>query len=151
MSLRITMPSIFSLIIAGQIPGRFAYADDQCVVFSTIEPISPGHMLVVPRDEIATFVDAPDDLLGHLMMVAKRVGLAQQAGFPGTRAVLMVAGFDVPHLHLHVFSIADQTGMSFANAKAADGASLDADCQIVRQGLKDLGFGAFVPPEMTRL
>jgi len=145
------MPSVFSLIIAGQIPGRFAYADDQCVVFSTIEPISPGHMLVVPRQEIAAFVDAPDDLIAHLMVVAKRVGLAQQAGFPGTRAVMMVAGFDVPHLHLHVFSLADQGGMSFANAKPADAASLDAGCQIVRGKLADLGFGDFVPPEMSRL
>ena len=145
------MPSVFSSIIAGQIPGRFAYADDQCVVFSTIEPISQGHMLVVPRQEIASFVDAPDDLLGHLMAVAKRIGLAQQSAYPGTRAVMMVAGFDVPHLHLHVFSIADQTGMSFANAKAADAASLDAGCEAVRSGLVGLGFGAFVPPEMSRL
>jgi len=145
------MSSVFSLIIAGQIPGRFAYADDQCVAFSTIEPISPGHMLVVPREEIANFVDAPDDLLGHLMTVAKRVGLAQQAAYPGTRAVMMVAGFDVPHLHLHVFSLADQTGMTFANAKPADAASLDADCETVRKALASLGFGAFVPPEMTRL
>jgi len=145
------VPSVFSLIIAGQIPGRFAYADEDCVVFSTIEPISPGHMLVVPRQEIANFVDAPDSLLGHLMTVAKRIGLAQQAAYPGTRAVMMIAGFDVPHLHLHVFSLADQTGMSFANAKAADDASLDAGCESVRQGLAELGFGAFVPPEMTRL
>jgi len=145
------MPSVFSLIIAGQIPGRFAYADDQCVAFSTIEPISPGHMLVVPRQEIVAFVDAPDDLLGHLMTVAKRIGLAQQAGFPGTKAVMMIAGFDVPHLHLHVFSLDDQTRMSFANAKAADAASLDAGCQIVRQSLTDLGFGGFVPPSMSRL
>jgi len=145
------MPSVFSLIVAGQIPGRFAYADDRCVVFSTIEPISPGHMLVVPRQEIAAFVDAPDDLLGHLMVVAKRIGSAQQAGFPGTRAVLMVAGFDVPHLHLHVFSLADQAGMSFAHAKPADPVSLDAGCRTVRQSLVDLGFGDFVPPDLSRL
>ena len=144
------MATVFSRIIAGELPGRFAYADEECVVFSTIEPIAPGHMLVVPRQEIAAFTDAPDDLLGHLMVVAKHVGLAQQAVFPGTRAVMMVAGFDVPHVHLHVFSLADQTRMSFANANPADAASLDSDCEAVRGGLRDLGFGDFVPATMDR-
>lgn len=145
------MASVFSLIMAGEVPGRFAYADEACAVFSTIEPIAPGHMLVVPRQEIAAFTDVPDDLLGHLMVVAKRVGLAQQAVFSGTRAVLMVAGFDVPHVHLHVFSLADQKKMSFANAKPADAASLDRDCELVRRGLREIGFGSFVPAQMDRL
>jgi len=145
------MPSIFSRIISGEIPGRFAYADDECVAFTTIEPINPGHMLVVPRLEVEAFVDTPDDLLGHLIMVAKRVGLAQQNAYPGTRAVLMIAGFDVPHLHLHVVSIEDQRRMGFGNAHPASGEELDASCEAVRKELVELGFGGFVPPDMARL
>jgi len=145
------MTSIFSRIIAGEIPGRFAYADDQCVVIATIEPISPGHMLVVPRREIDAFVDTPDKLLGHLIAVAKRVGLAQQAAFPGTRAVLMIAGFDVPHLHLHAVSIEDQRRMGFGNAHPAEDDDLDAACEAVRAALTELGFGSFVPAEMGTL
>ena len=145
------MTSVFSRIIDGEIPGRFAYVDDQCVVFSTIEPIAPGHMLVVPRQEIDAFVDTPDELLGHLIQVAKRIGLAQQAAYPGTRAVLMIAGFDVPHLHLHAVSIEDQRRMGFGNAHPASGDELDADCQAVRQQLVKLGFGAFVPADMRHL
>jgi len=145
------MTTVFSRIIAGQIPGRFAYADDQCVAIATIEPIAPGHTLVIPRQEVASFTEAGDDLLGHLMTVAKRVGLAQQAAFPGTRAVLMIAGFDVPHLHLHVVPLADQADMTFAHAHPASGADLDAACEAVRHGLCDLGYGAFVPPQMDSL
>jgi len=139
--------SLFSRIIAGEIPGRFAYADDTCVVFSTIEPIAPGHMLVVPRAEVASFVDAPDDLLAHLAVVAKRVGLALQAVYPGTRAVMMIAGFDVPHLHLHVVAARGMGDMSFANARPADGDDLDAACEAVRDALRDLGYGANVPAD----
>ncbi|MCL2783239.1 MAG: HIT family protein [Propionibacteriaceae bacterium] len=145
------MTTVFSRIINGEIPGRFAYADQLCVVFATIEPIAPGHMLVVPRQEVDAFVDTDDDLLAHLMMVAKRVGLAQQAAYPGTRAVMMIAGFDVPHLHLHVLSLAHQSAMTFANARAGSGDDLDAACEAVRAGLVQLGFGGFVPNEMAHL
>jgi len=145
------MTSIFTRIIDGGLPGRFAYADDVCVALATIEPIAPGHMLVVPRVETEKFVDAPDDVLGHLTMVAKRIGLAQEAAFPGTRAVLIIAGFDVPHLHLHVLSVADQTMVDFGHAHPADAASLDAGCQAVRAALADLGYGDFVPVDMARL
>lgn len=142
------MTTIFSRIIAGELPGRFAYADDQCVAFSTIEPITPGHMLVVPRAEVASFVDAPDDLLGHLIVVAKRIGLAQQMAYPGTRAVMMIAGFDVDHLHLHVCAAVDQSEMTFAHARPASAEDLDAACEAVREALRRLGFGDFVPGNM---
>ena len=108
-------------------------------------------MLVVPRQEVDAFVDTPDELLGHLIVVAKRIGLAQQAAYPGTRAVLMIAGFDVPHLHLHAVSIEDQRRMGFGNARPAEGDELDASCRAVRAALVELGFGAFVPPDMGRL
>jgi len=140
--------TVFSRIIAGELPGRFAYADDQCVVFATIEPIAPGHMLVVPREEFESYVETPDDLLGHLMGVAKQIGLAQQIAFPGTRAVLMIAGFDVPHLHLHVCSIPDQSSMTFARAHSAGAGELDAACQAVREGLRKIGDAQFVPTDM---
>lgn len=145
------MSSVFSSIIAGQLPGRFAYADDTCVVLSTIEPIVDGHMLVIPRQEVNSFVEAGDELLGHLMMVAKRVGLALQQAYPGTRAVMIIAGFDVAHLHLHVFPALDQASMVFALAHTVPGEQLDTACALVRQALTDIGYGAFVPPNMTSL
>jgi len=143
--------TVFTKIIAGEIPGRFAYADDRCVVFATIEPIAPGHMLVVPRVEVDSFVDADDDLLGQMMIVSKRIGLAQQLAYPGTRAVMMIAGFDVPHLHFHVCPVVQQSAMTFARAHAASPADLDAACESVRAALIELGYGDFVPAEMASL
>lgn len=145
------MTSVFTRIIEGELPGRFAYADDQCVVIATIEPIVDGHMLVIPRTPVADFVDADDAVLGHLICVAKRIGLAQQQAYPGTRAALIIAGFDVPHLHLHVFPARDQKAMTFARAHTVPDESLDAACAAVRSGLQAIGYGQYVPASMTRL
>ncbi len=75
------MTTLFTKIIAGQIPGRFVWADDVAVAFGTIAPITDGHMLVVPRDEVVQLTEASDDLLAHLMVVARTLGQAQQAAW----------------------------------------------------------------------
>ena len=99
------MASVFTQIIEGSIPGRFVWRDDRCVAFSTIAPIAPGHMLVVPIAEVDHWVDLEPDLAGHLMVVARAVGEAQMAAFSPTRIGLMIAGLEVPHAHVHVIPI----------------------------------------------
>ena len=86
------MASVFSKIISGEFSGLFAWADDRCVAFATIEPISAGHLLVVPRDEVPAFTQADDDLLAHLARVAKIIGRAQEQAFEAPRAALIIAG-----------------------------------------------------------
>ena len=97
------MSSVFTAIIHGDLPGSIIYSDDVCVALLTITPHTRGHALVVPREEINAWTDAPDDLLAHLTSVAKRIGRAQLAEFGGTRSGLMIQGYGVDHLHLHVF------------------------------------------------
>ena len=75
------MTTVFSRIIAGEIPGRFVWSDDRCAAFLTIEPLQPGHVLVVPREEISHWVDLPTDLAGHVFAVAQTIGKAQQQAF----------------------------------------------------------------------
>mgnify|MGYP000618358527 CR=1 FL=1 len=70
-------PSIFTRIIAGEIPGRFVWADDVCVAFATIEPQTPGHVLVVPREQVTTLVDADEATVAHLAVVARRIAATQ--------------------------------------------------------------------------
>ena len=82
------MATLFTRIIDGEIPGRFVWSDEVCVAFATIAPISDGHVLVVPRAEVDRFTAAPDDLLAHLMSVAKVIGSAQEAAFGAPRAAL---------------------------------------------------------------
>ncbi|MDR0836984.1 MAG: HIT family protein [Propionibacteriaceae bacterium] len=139
------MSTIFSKIIAGEIPGRFVWKDDVCAVFATIEPITPGHMLVVPREEIAKFTDADDATLSHLSVVAKHIGQAVERAFDAPRSALIIAGFEIDHLHLHVLPAWGDDQLSFANASPASPQELDAAAEAVRVALRDLGFGAFVP------
>ncbi|MDR0435264.1 MAG: HIT family protein [Propionibacteriaceae bacterium] len=139
------MPTVFSRIIAGEIPGRFVWADEHCVAFATIEPITPGHMLVVPRVEVAKFTVADDELLAQLMSAAKAVGRACELAFDAPRAALLIAGFEIDHLHLHVLPAWGETELTFANARPASGAELDDACERVRTALIALGHGAQVP------
>ncbi|WP_285127480.1 HIT family protein [Propionibacterium freudenreichii] len=92
------MSTLFTKIINGDIPGRFAWADDTCVVFATIAPITDGHMLVVPRAEVPKFTAADDALLDHLMNVAKVIGQACEQAFDSPRAALLIGGFEIEHL-----------------------------------------------------
>jgi len=102
------MSSIFSKIIAHEIPARIAYEDDQCVAFHDVEPQAPVHILVVPRKEIsrlAATTAADELLLGHLILVAQKV--AKKAGLhdKGFRLVINNGpdgGESVPHLHVHI-------------------------------------------------
>lgn len=144
------MSSVFTKIIRGEIPGRFVWADEICVVFGTIAPITAGHMLVVPREEVDQFVDAEDSLISHLMVVAKRVGAAQRQAWQAPRAAVIVAGFEVPHLHVHVLPAWNEESLAFANARPdTPAAELDATAERLRAALRDAGFGAQVPPSMT--
>ena len=85
------MSTIFDNIITGVWPGRFVWADDVCVAFATIEPTSPGHVLVVPRTAYDAWTDAPSDVAAHLMTVARTIGLAQKAAFGVPRAGRAIA------------------------------------------------------------
>ncbi|MDN5877898.1 MAG: HIT family protein, partial [Brevibacterium sp.] len=75
------MATIFTKIINGEIPGTFVYQDDVCVAFLDVAPMTEGHVMVVPREEISHWIDADQDLLNHLMVVARQVGRAQQEAF----------------------------------------------------------------------
>jgi diadenosine tetraphosphate (Ap4A) HIT family hydrolase len=140
------MATLFTRIIDGEIPGRFVWADDRAVAFGTIAPITDGHVLVVPRAEVAQLTDADDDLLAHLVVVAKTIGRAQQAAWGAPRAALLVAGFEVPHLHLHVLPAWGEAELSFTNARHdVPAEQLDAAAERLRDALRAAGEGAHVP------
>jgi diadenosine tetraphosphate (Ap4A) HIT family hydrolase len=140
------VPSLFSRIIQGDIPARFVWRDERCVSFLTIAPLRPGHALVVPRQEVDEWTDAEDDLVGHLMVVAKHIGAAQKAGFQAPRAGLVIAGFEVPHLHVHVFPAWGIGDFDFARANHnPEPAELDSAAATLRAALIAAGHGARVP------
>ncbi|MGQ0775115.1 MAG: HIT family protein [Pseudonocardiales bacterium] len=140
------MPSLFSRIIAGELPGRFVWSDGRCVAFLTIAPLRPGHALVVPRDEVDDWTDTDDDLLAALMLVAKRVGAAQRVAFSAPRAGLIVAGFEVPHAHVHVFPSWGIDDFDFAQVDhEPDPGDLDDAAAALRTALRAAGFADQVP------
>jgi len=134
------MPTIFTRIINGDLPGRFVWRDDRCVAFLSINPLRPGHALVVPRAEVDHWIDLPADENAHLMRVAHEIGKAQMAAFSPTRVALIIAGMEVPHVHLHVVPIDAESQLSFANADPSPAPeSLDAAAARILRALGDLG------------
>ncbi|MGH3774006.1 MAG: HIT family protein [Pseudonocardiaceae bacterium] len=140
------MSTLFSRIIEGEIPGRFVWRDEWCVAFLTIAPLRPGHTLVVPRAEVDEWTDADNELLAHLMVVARHIGAAQKTAFDAPRAGLIVAGFEVAHLHLHVFPTWTINDFNFNGANPhPDPADLKAAQDTLRQALRQAGHTNHVP------
>lgn len=117
------MASLFTRIIEGEIPGVFVYEDDLCVAFLDVQPMTEGHVLVVPREEVSHWVDLDESLSAHLFAVAQKVGKAQTQAFDCERIGLMVQGYEVPHVHIHVWptnSLADFDASSRAGFTDAE-------------------------------
>ncbi|MEY2452387.1 MAG: hypothetical protein QOD92_1961 [Acidimicrobiaceae bacterium] len=110
------MPTIFTRIIEGELPGKFVWRDGQCVAFLSIAPLQPGHTLIVPLAEIDKWTDLEPDLAAHLMLVAQRIARAQEAAFSPVRVGLIIAGLEVPHCHLHAVPINHESDLHFGNA-----------------------------------
>jgi histidine triad (HIT) family protein len=135
------LATIFTRIIEGELPARFVWKDELCVAFLSINPIRSGHVLVVPREEVDHWLDLDDDLTAHLMNVSRSIGRAIQSGFEPTRVGLIIAGLDVPHLHIHVLPIDGIEDLDFDNAaQDPDPAQLDRAADTIRRELTELGF-----------
>ncbi len=140
------MGTLFTKIINGELSGRFVWRDERAVGFLSINPLGPGHTLVVPVAEIDHWVDADDELLGHLHRVSHRVAEAVQAVWRPPRVALIIAGFEVPHLHLHVYPAWKLGDFDFTNAERnPDPGQLDTHAESLRSALRDAGHGAYVP------
>ena len=135
------MASVFTRIIAGELPARFVWEDDDCVVFLANRPLRPGHALVVPRQEIDHWIDLDADLLCHLTEVAQSIGRAQMAGFKPARIGLMLAGLEVPHVHFHVVPIRGLHDLDFGNQDPnPDEGMMEQAAETIREELRRLGF-----------
>lgn len=111
----VTMPSVFTMIINRDLPGRFVYEDDDVVAFLTIEPMTQGHTLVVPRAEVDNWQDLDPELFNKVMAVSQKIGRAVCKAFDTERAGVIIAGLEVPHLHVHVFPARNLSDFGFAN------------------------------------
>ena len=134
------MATLFTKIIEGELPARFVYKDERCVAFMTINPIRMGHVLVVPRVEVEHWLDLDPDLMTHLTQVSRSIGNAIQNAYDPSKVGLMLAGLEVPHVHIHLLPIDRLEDMSFEYAeKDPDPAELDEAAASIRAALEDLG------------
>ena len=133
------MPSVFTRIIDGEIPGVFVWRDPECVAFLSIAPVQPGHTLVVPRVEIDHWIDLDPPLVAHLMVVAQVVAQAHQRAYSPVRVGLLVAGLEVPHTHLHVIPIHAEADLRLDRARPATPDQLAHEAERIRAALVELG------------
>ncbi|HVM19647.1 MAG TPA: HIT family protein [Egibacteraceae bacterium] len=134
------MATVFTKIIEGELPGRFVWNDDQCVAFLSINPLRPGHVLVVPRREVEHWIDLDVDLWAHLTAVSQTIGAALQNAYSPAKVGLMLAGLEVPHVHVHLVPIDGVHDLDFANADPdPDPADLDAAADAIREALRAAG------------
>jgi len=106
----------------------------------SINPLREGHTLVVPIEEVDHWIDCPSDLSTHLFEVARRIGAALQDAFQPERVGLMIAGLEVPHLHLHLVPMDNVTDLDFSNAAASvDRDELDRAAEAIRAELRSAG------------
>lgn len=139
------MPTIFTRIIDGEIPGTFVWRDDLCVAFMSINPMAVGHTLVVPIEEIDHWVDGSPELTAHLFAVTRHIAKAQEAAFRPERVGVIIAGYEVPHAHIHVIPTNDMAEISFANAAASiERETLEAAAAALRESLVAAGHEAYV-------
>ncbi|MGZ8747881.1 MAG: HIT family protein [Mycobacterium sp.] len=133
------MASVFTKIINGELPGRFVYEDDEIVSFLSIAPITVGHALVVPRAEIDNWQNVDPAVFGRVMEVSQLIGKAVVKAFSAVRAGVIIAGLEVPHLHVHVFPTNNLADFGFANADQNPSAqSLDVAQAKIKAALAEL-------------
>ena len=109
--------TIFSKIIAGEIPSYKIAEDDQFFAFLDIFPLVEGHVLVIPKLEVDKFFDVPDEYLSRMLVFAKPIAKAMEKSFRCNRVGLSVIGLEVPHAHLHLVPINGMDDLNFTRGK----------------------------------
>lgn len=107
------MASIFSRIVAGEIPSYKVAEDDNFYAFLDINPVAKGHTLVIPKHEVDYIFDQSDDAIAAHMVFTKRVAAAIKKAIPCVKVGMCVMGLEVPHAHIHVIPLQQEGDMDF--------------------------------------
>lgn len=112
------MATIFSRIVAGEIPSYKVAEDEKNYAFLDINPVAPGHVLVIPKKEVDYIFDLEDEDYHSLQSFAKNVAVAMKKAVPCQRIGVAVMGLEVPHTHIHLIPINEESDMNFFKEKA---------------------------------
>lgn len=111
------MATIFSKIAAGEIPSYKVAEDDKHYAFLDINPVKPGHVLVIPRKEVDYLFDLSAEELADLMKFAQKVAAGLKEAFPCRKVGMAVLGLDVPHAHIHLVPLEREGDLDFTRTK----------------------------------
>jgi len=111
------MASVFTKIISGELPCYKIYEDDKILSFLALDQIHLGHTLVISKAEINSWMDVPADVYAHLHQVSQKIGKAMRQATGAPRIGQMVAGFEVPHYHLHMIPAWSIPDLDFKKAQ----------------------------------
>jgi histidine triad (HIT) family protein len=111
------MATLFSKIVAGEVPCHKVAENDRFLAFLDIMPLRRGHVLVIPKTEIDYIFDMDDELLGEMMVFSKAVARRIKAVFPCRKVGVSVIGLEVPHAHIHLIPMNAVSDMNFAQEK----------------------------------
>lgn len=130
------MASIFSRIVAGEIPCYKIAEDERYFAFLDINPLTKGHTLVIPKQEVDYIFDLADEDLAGLHLFAKRVADAMKATQPCKRIGMAVIGLEVPHAHIHLIPIQRESDLLFSNPKLKlDPTEMEAIAASIRSAM----------------
>ncbi len=128
------MATIFSKIVAGEIPSYKCAENDRFYAFLDINPLVKGHTLVVPKREVDYIFDLTDEEIGAMQVFAKHVGLAIQKAFPCIKVGQAVLGLEVPHAHIHLVPMQSEKDLNFANPKLT---LTDEEFQAIARAIRE--------------
>ena len=111
------MATIFSKIIAGDIPSYKIAEDEMFYAFLDINPMAKGHTLVVPKQETDYIFDLEDNILSEMILFSKKIAKAIEKSIECNRVGLMVVGLEVPHAHIHLIPINKEGDMNLSNSR----------------------------------
>lgn len=111
------MSSIFTKIIKGEIPCYKIAENDRFIAFLDISPLKKGHCLIVPKQEIDYIFDIDNDVLKEMIVFSKRIAIALKKAIPCSRIGVAVLGLEVPHAHIHLVPIVNESDLRFSNTR----------------------------------
>lgn len=111
------MATVFTKIIEGEIPSYKIYEDEKYYAFLDIKPLTKGHTLVVPKEEIDYIFDIEDSVLSEMIVVAKKIAKAMEQAVTCARVGMMVIGLEVPHAHVHLIPIQSEGDMNLSRKR----------------------------------
>ncbi len=136
---RVMDESIYTRIRKREIPGYILYEDNICFVILTIQPHHPGHVLVIPVEEVVDWEDMKSEDWAHLMKVTQQFGMVIKKLYQPPKIGLAAVGFEIPHVHIHVIPLFEIADIDHDRAKQAEPADLAKEADKLRAAIKAQG------------